>query len=275
MASSSFIVDLEQEEKPPPGEEPEEKEETSQEVLAWEINFPSGNDHSKKKPSMPRFLRDRERPQSSTILPIKSNSGTRVPSRSSSSPLKASGPKPPASRLPSKSNTSPPRPNSSPRRQSTEPVISLSPKKSPTIKKPLLPVLSPSKKHARSLDMKSRSECCLTPSKKTTDGKGAGINGAKKKRPHSATASLGVSGRGNLQRGNAVQKTVHGDAVGRSQSEASMNEKERRQRSKEKGGQLMKKKMGRSETSMEVVMFSFYYVLYPIMFFMVSSDAQG
>lgn len=196
--NQSFTIDLGQEsEQPTSSEAPSSgnsgEVRPSAHAQAWEINFGSGDDQ--RKPSLPKFLRDREinRSSSGTEL-LKSNPRTRQPARSSTSPLKARDPKPIA-RPPSKSNTSPPR-HSTTRLGSSGLAHSFSPKKSPTIKKPLLPVTSPTKKSSRTTELKSQSDCSLT---QGTNKK----SGSKRTRPHSATSSPDL----------AWQEGTNGDAA--------------------------------------------------------------
>lgn len=188
----SFNVDWDQENEQPTSRPPQDSEESAppaQDALAWEVNFSSG---AAKKPTLPKFLRDRDRMLRSTSSePLKSNPKSRQPNRSSSSPLKAKDPTP----SPSKSSSY----TSLKAKSTTRRESSGSPKKSPTIKKPLLPVTSPTKSLARSADTKSRSESCLTLRTSNTVAK------KKRTRPHSAIATLGMTGRGG-SRGDARQE---------------------------------------------------------------------
>lgn len=192
MASLSFTVDLEQEKE----EEkfsggtmrsvsgPVRSREDQGQGQAWEISFGNDKDTSIKKPTLPKFLRDREQARSSSSTSI-----NKQPSRSSTSPLKAKDTKPVSvSNPPSKSNTSPSRHTNNAKRRDH----SLSPKKSPAIKKPLLQMTSPTKKSASAVDMKSRSDCSLTPRATSTVSMGKGGAAAKKPRPQSAMSSLEV-----------------------------------------------------------------------------------
>lgn len=182
-----FFVELD--EKPDGGKSP-----PSGGPLAWEINFSADGEQAKsKKPVLPKFLRDRERPNSgiSHGKQIKKDCSRTLstytkPTRSSSAPLKAKGVKPLAK--PNSKSLS-----SSPKQidlASKVDARSLSPKKSPTIKKPLLPVTSsPTKKPSRpapAADMKSQSEVILNTSSKVTKWRGDPSH----LRPHSANPYL-------------------------------------------------------------------------------------
>ena len=150
---------------------------------AWEISF--GNDKDPKKPVLPKFLRDREQARLSSSTNI-----NRQPSRSSTSPpLKGKDIKS-VSNPPSKSNTSPSRHKNHAKRRD----LSQSPKKSPAIKEPLLPMTSPTKKSASTADIKSRSDCSLTPRATSAISMDRG-SATKKPRPQSAMPSLGVGNR--------------------------------------------------------------------------------
>ena len=144
--------------------------------MAWEINFSSDQNKSARKPFLSKFLRSRDQPEVPAAERIKASPKNKPPGRSSSSPLKARGLNPKASaKPPSKSKSSPGNKQAPP---------SLSPRKSPTIKKPLLPV-SPTKKSARTLELRSQSDCSLT--------SGSTVKGLSKPRPQSAKTSPGVA----------------------------------------------------------------------------------
>lgn len=203
MATPSSPCDIEQESEGTPSSADKtasEGREAGQEGLAWEISF-SSNSSSARKPSLPKFLRDRERshsgiPSSEAIKPASRS----MPGRSSTFPLKAEeGPKSVAGR-PSKSAATPSRASKSAGTTRHSP-LSLSPKKSPTIKKPLLPVTSPTKKSTRMPDMRSQSDCSLAPSSRAVKGRGD----LNKTRPHSARASVGMARKDTPPKGHILR----------------------------------------------------------------------
>ncbi len=201
MSNFSFInwddnkdTNEEAEKEPPPCKDKERGDGTNASDSAWEIKFSDKTNPSKP---MPKFLMDRQHAYSiSRKESIKKDLDSPVPSRSSSSPVKVRGTKPviKSSKYtpPVRSHTSPPKHFNSVPKQDQYVRRSLSPKKSPTIKKPLLTVTSPTKKPARSHDLKSQSECLLSPSSpnKPLRGKNDLGSDSRKKRPHSASSAL-------------------------------------------------------------------------------------
>ena len=196
MASLSFTVDWEQGEKE--GEVREDRSRDSSHDtqppgydpgMAWEINFSSDSTKPKRQ-LIPKFLREREKrsiPHADQIKGSPSGSRTNIiAKRSSSSPQTSKGAKAVSKShsipLPSKSADSSPT-----KREELTKKKSLSPKKLPTIKKPLLPV-SPTIP-IRSPDLKSHSETILlsATSSKTFRGQSDSATSKIKARSHSAS----------------------------------------------------------------------------------------
>ena len=161
---------------------------------AWEISV-SGQTKSKKQ-FIPKFLRDYKQNSQPTDVKGQPSDCSATPGnvRSIVSPLKAKG-----SRLLMKSVTSP-----SPLKYVKVPTKSkssdseVSPKKQlPAIRKPLLPVTSPTKKPIRSPEIKSQSECLLSSrtSNKALKGVLDHTQSRKKTQLQSSSQLLGASQR--------------------------------------------------------------------------------
>ena len=159
-------------------------------AAAWEIKF---SDTPGRKKFPPKFLKsspdqEKKSPSSPSMKP--------TGMRSSSTPMKANGTrsfvKPAALAALSKPKT----------KSVTKPSLSerdISPKKQlPAIRKPLLPVTSPTKKPSRFPDLKSKSECILSPQMPSKAAAATGL-AQSKQRSHSASPTVSSAGRKQAQ----------------------------------------------------------------------------